>query len=148
MLSPNQIDALERRLAEIDKLRAENEARLAATPPHTATCRNYERQELESEASELLGERSRTARQIERAKTEHTKHFRYALPRKKTVDPELLRQKEVLDYSENEQRAVILREVNSLERQGDFRQARIWRAQLIGLRERIARELGFHLETA
>src|SRR5689334_7362502 len=115
MLSPSDVAALEHKLSEIDRGRAENEARLASAPPHTENSRSYLRQELESEASELLAERELTVRQIKTAKASHAKEFRFPQQRKsRALDPDVARQSEVLDIAEAEQRENIMRFARTL----------------------------------
>ena len=57
---------------------------------------------------------------------------------RKKLDGEALRQTEILNFVEAEHRQNIERQIQIAEREGDHRQARIWRRELIGLRQRIA----------
>src|SRR5689334_11784984 len=98
MFSPSEIDSFQRKLAEIDRARAQNEARLATCPPHSRDHNNYIRQELESGASELLAERERTQRKIKDAKAAHERAFRFPALRRQALDPEQQRQKAALDF--------------------------------------------------
>jgi hypothetical protein len=143
MMGPSEIDLLERRLVEIDRALEENSLRLAASPPHGAHYPDYRRQEAESERRQLLADRLESERKIKQAKDALNKSFRLFRRRRVEPDAEHTRQASVLDIAEAEQRENIERFVRKLTTEGDHRQARVWRATLIGLRQRVAKEFGF-----
>jgi hypothetical protein len=100
------------------------------------------RLELEREQRQLLDEQERVERQILAAHREQRRFFRFPMRRTKP-SAEALRQKQVLDLAESEQRCIILRQIAKLEREGNHREARNWRHTLVGLRARIAQEFNF-----
>ena len=86
-MDPNAIDALERRLADLDKVLAESAMRVDASPPHTAYCRNYQRQECEHEHRDLAQQRGEIERKLTAAKEAMNKTFRLWRRRDKQPDP-------------------------------------------------------------
>lgn len=104
------------RLAEIAKLRPS----LAAD--------SYRRQEIGSEANALAAERAHAERQLQ------------ALSAQPNADSDQ-RREAYIDAVEREQRVTITRFIAKLESEGDHRNAKLWRLQLIGLREQIAGSL-------
>ncbi|HZP69248.1 MAG TPA: hypothetical protein VFB29_04830 [Pseudolabrys sp.] len=141
MLSPLEIDLLERRLLTIDKLLAENALRLASAPPHSHDHNNYERQEYESERRELLDLRDNTKRKLNEAHKLLGERFRVF--RRRRPDPQTARQSATLDSLEAERRESIAQFVKRLEAEGDYRQARLWRLESVTARAALAREYGF-----
>ena len=91
---------------------------------------SYERQELESEKNDLLTHR----RVTERALTD------LAAPPAKPNE----RREKFITAETATRRESTVAFVEKLERQGDFRQARLWRAELLNLREQVEKEYPPH----
>ena len=94
---------------------------------------SYERQELESEKNSLLTSRRVSERALQDllvpAPAPDQDPRRNQRSRKAFIDAEIATRKEGT-----------LAFIEQLERSGDHRQARLWRGELIGLREQVERE--------
>lgn len=120
-------ESLTARLAEIDRALAENEARARTYAPCT-----YGAQECKSEYAALKDERARTEeaiRKLDNPVPGLSDHQR------RCVENEVARR-----------RAAISAQADKFDREGDFRNARLQRQQLVGLRERVIREYGWHIQ--
>ncbi|QPC43885.1 hypothetical protein HW532_15025 [Kaustia mangrovi] len=122
------VDVLKSRLGEIDKRLAEIEAIEQAEEKRKPAfflydSVSYRLQELRSERRDLWALRRVTDDAL-RTATENT-------------DP---RRKELLDYLERERRENLTEQIARLEKAGDYRQARIWRMELVKARETVERE--------
>ena len=115
--------ALQDRLNEINERLAELMVELANRP----TDGSYQRQELLTELNEL-----KTLRRV----TERAVRDLVAAPPPK---PDERRQK-FIDSEVANRREDTLAWIAKLERAGDHRQARLWRGELIGLREQVEKE--------
>jgi hypothetical protein len=114
--------ALQDRLNQINERLAELLVELANRPQD----HSYERQELLTEKNELLTQRRLTERALRDLNTP-------------TPQPDPRREKFIAAEVAN-RREHTLAFIEKLERSGDHRQARLWRGELIGLREQVERE--------
>jgi len=119
---------IEKRLAVIESQMASEQRRDADT--FGSSRRTFEAQELASEFAEL-----RRLQRDTQAKL-NAQHHRPSPEQKQQAR----RRKKVLDAMERERTANAVRFIATLERQGDFRNARLHRVHLLGLRERIENE--------
>ena len=143
MTTTTDIQLFEARLADLDRLLAENEARLDAAPPHAGATRNYLRQELESERRDLQQDRATTSIKLEDARGELERTVSsFRRRRKVNADPETVERDRRIEAAVAEQTANAERFASKLESEGDHRQARIWRASIPDIRPRVLREFG------
>ena len=122
-------DILTDRLRDIEARLAELEIALANCPVDGS----YERQELQSEKNDLVTQRRIAERALSAlAATQRSPtptEIRKERRRNKFVDAEIATRREGL-----------VAWIESLERSGDWRQARLWRAELLNLREQVVKE--------
>lgn len=113
------------KLKAIDVRRAELEQLLQREKPGS-----YRHQELQSEAAELFALRRAITYKIAEADAPGPPRAE-RLARERRIEAEV-----------SQRRAGLLEWVEVLERQGDYRQARIWRREMLNLREQVEREFG------
>src|ERR1041385_1530221 len=117
-----EMQILEARLREIDKRRAEIDAFL----DHARGGESYRQQELETERRELMTLRCVTADKI--------KMLQAPVPapderREKFIEREVAARRQSTEAF-----------IEQLEREGDHRQARLWRNEMFKIREQVERE--------
>ncbi len=133
----NEIGLLEDRLREIDALLKDNEERSRAVPAGS-----FVAQEVESERTEMHGHRRVVVARLDEINAGLKRTFGMIPPRRTELTDEELRRKATLDNLVEEKAETIRHQVALYEKAGDLRQARVWRGELVGLRESTARSYG------
>lgn len=134
-----ETEHLQRRQADLEVALAANEKRLNVAPPHVGHAHNCQRQELDSERSSLLMERGQVERRLTELVNQRQRFMRLWMPRK-DVDQDMKRDRALFESLVAERRTAITNFADRLEAEGDYRQARIWRAQWLVAPGQIARE--------
>jgi small-conductance mechanosensitive channel len=122
-MNENEKANLEHRIADIDKRRAEIEVVEKTLGP-----RSYRAQELEAERVDLMRLRSTT-----------TEELRALNATDKPLDPQRAK---LLDELVVERKESVENFIKKLEREGDWRQVRIWKMELLDIRRQVAKEYG------
>lgn len=137
-MTPDELAHLERRLLTLDRAIEENTLRLAACAPPGRHFSDYKRQEVLHEQRDLRQQREQLQHKLKDGRAGLQRMWRLFQRRK--PDAEALARKTSLDNLEAERREIIEINIRRFEREGDFRQARIWRTELLTIRERISYE--------
>lgn len=127
---------IDNRLAEIDEaLRPRNQVKLGPMvfrQGRPSSLTSYRDSEFRQERNDLLAWKRRIERELEPTPAGDVAKA------KRTTE----RDARIIDAAEAAQRESIEQFVEQLEREGDHRQARIWRGELLTLRERLEKQHG------
>lgn len=134
----DEVPALEARLKDIDAAMLDAGKRARDIDPNS-----FGAQELRSEVEGLGALKSVALTKLRFIKDALIKRFgKVPEPVAQTLTPDQQRRKNALALFVEERRETILYQVSIYEKSGDVRQARIWRDELIGVREQVAKEYG------
>lgn len=139
-MTHDELAHLERRLLALDRAIEENVLRLSACPPPGSHYTDYRRQEVLHEGRDLRQQREQVHHKLKDGRVSLQRLLR--LFKRRKPDVEALAHRTSLDNLEAERREVIEINIKRFEREGDHRQARIWRSELLMIRETLAREYG------